>query len=127
MATELQQVLSVLRRIERNTLLLQVQGIDIMATAQEMQDKVDALVAGQAEAKADALRHETRTNEAIAMIQDLRQAIIDLQSQQSPITQAQLDAMVLKLDTGLADMTAANTQRDAADAALASGVAPPAP
>lgn len=110
------RILSALRRIERNTLLLQIQGMDIMATFTELEAKVDELRAGQAEAKADAARHEARTVAAVTLIQDLRQALVDAQS--GGVTPAQIDALVAKVDAGLADMAAANTQRDAADDAL---------
>lgn len=118
------RILSALRRIERNTLVLQIQGIDIMATFTELEAKVDALTAGQAEAKADAARHEARTVAAVTLIQDLRQALVDAQG--GAVTPAQIDALVAKVDAGLADMDAANAQRDAADATLDGGVNPPA-
>jgi hypothetical protein len=118
------RILSALRRIERNTLLLQIQGMDIMATFTELEAKIDALTAGQAEAKADAARHEARTVAAVALVQDLRQALIDAQANAGGATPAQINALVAKVDAGLVDMEAANAQRDAADDTLGAGITP---
>jgi hypothetical protein len=106
----------------RDILNLELRSLSIMAIEQELQDKIDQLVAGQAEAKSDAARHEARTNAAIALIQDLKTAIGNLPPP-GVVTQAQLDALVAKADAALADMAAANTQRDAADDALGAATA----
>lgn len=95
----------------------------IMANLQELQDKIDALTAGQTEAQADAARHEARTNEAVGLLQALKAIIDSLPNTPALITQAQLDALNAQAAAALADMDAANTQRDAADDALAAGVA----
>lgn len=106
-------------QIRRELIELNERINTIMATDIELEAKIDALAAGQAEAKADAARHEARTNTAIGFIQDLKQAIADLQAQgPALITQEKLDALVNKADAALSDMNAANVQRDAADEAL---------
>ena len=96
----------------------------IMSTLAELETKIADLTAGQAEAKADAARHEASTNQAVGLLQALSAKIAELAAVgPALITQAQLDALVAQADTGIADMTVANTQRDAADAVLDQGVA----
>lgn len=94
-----------------------------METLDTMQQKLDGLVAQATEAKADATRQTALAEQAVGLLQGLTQVIADLKAQQGPITQGQLDALGLQAEQALADLAAANTARDAADATLQGGVA----
>ena len=94
-----------------------------METLETMQQKLAELAAQGAEARADAVRQTALAEQAVGLLQGLTQVIADLRAQQGPITQAQLDALGLQAEQALADLAAANTARDAADATLQGGVA----
>lgn len=93
-----------------------------METLDTMQQKLSELTAQATEAKADAARQTALAEQAVGLLQGLTQVIADLKAQQGPITQAQLDALGLQAEQALADLAAANTARDAADATLQGGV-----
>ena len=96
----------------------------LMSTAQELQDAIDALTARATEAKADADRHAAATDQAVGLLQALTAKISELAAAGPQlITQAQLDALSTQAGDAIAVMDAANTTRDAADAALGQGVA----
>jgi len=111
-----------LARIDRNVLNLLRWSIDIMTTQAEFQTQMDQLAAQGIEAKADAARQAAQVEQAVGLLQGLTQVIANLKAQQGPITQEQLDALGLQAEQALADMAAANTTRDAADATLQGGV-----
>lgn len=95
----------------------------LMSTAQELQDAIDALTARATEAKADADRHAAATDQAVGLLQALTAKIAELAAAGPQlITQAQLDALSKQAGDAIATMDAANTTRDAADAALGQGV-----
>lgn len=93
-----------------------------METLETMQQKLAELVAQATEARADATRQTALAEQAVGLLQGLTQVINDLRAQQGPISQAQLDALGLQAEQALADLAAANTARDAADATLQGGV-----
>ena len=96
----------------------------IMSNAQELQDAIDALTLRANEAKADADRHAAATDQAVGLLQALTAKIAELAAAGPQlITQAQLDALNAQAGSAIATMDAANTTRDAADAALGQGVA----
>jgi len=111
-----------LARIDRNVLTLLRWSLEIMETLDTMQQKLSELTAQATEAKADAARQTALAEQAVGLLQGLTQVIADLKAQQGPITQAQLDALGLQAEQALADLAAANTARDAADATLQGGV-----
>lgn len=95
----------------------------IMDTAQDLQITMDNLTAEAVEAKADAARSATLTTQAVGLLQALTAKVAELAAGGVQlVTQAQLDALNTQGKAALADMAAANTQRDAADATLGTGV-----
>ena len=94
----------------------------IMSELSDLQAQVQQTVSDLADAKADAARHEASTNSAIGLIQALTAKIAELIAAGVGATPADLAALSALLAPALADSGAANTQRDAADAALDAAV-----
>lgn len=122
-----QRVSARLARIEKLVFSLSLNhatwSLSLMATVQELEATIADLQTAGAEARADAVRHEAKTTQAVGLLQDLSAAIADLVAQGATgLTQAALDDLQAKAAGALADLSAANTQRDAADDALDAGI-----
>lgn len=114
------------------------QELDNLKAEQKAQsDKIDALVASEADARADSAALRTAVDGAVGLMQALTAKMQGLAATGQGATAAELQALLAdaqantaKLTQAQADATAANTARDAALADLAAGTTantPPAP
>lgn len=94
-----------------------------MASNQELVDKIAELRAGQTESRQDAAAARAVAEQVVGLLQALTAKIGELAAGGVQlVTQEQLNALVAQADAGIADMNAANAERDAAAAALAQAV-----